>query len=382
MKKLLLLLLVFGPTLLGCNSLSTAETPTAEPIAPVEPSATPETASATEPSPTAEPLPTTEPTALAQPTPTEIRQEGLETAVQEISLNGSITNRNAELSGLAWYGEYLILLPQYPDFSGRESVIFAIPKTQILAFLDGDDRTAIEPIRIPYESNGLGDNIRGFEGFEAIDFVGETAYLTIEVSGSGMKGFLVQGQIEPDLSQLTIINPRMTEIEQPVTLGNRSDEALLIADGTIVTFYESNGEAVNPAPVAHLFDTNLMIDGTVPFPPIPYRITDVTGLDENGRFWAINYNFPGDRAIQEADTLIAQYEEGPTHLNSDGVERLVEFQYSADGITIIDQPPIQLELLNDDLRNWEGIVRLDDRGFLLVTDKFPETILAFVPFGD
>jgi len=149
----------------------------------------------------------------------------------------------------------------------------------------------------------------------------------------------------------------------------------------VVTFYESNGQEVNNSPVVHLFDTNLLGVGTVPFPYIPYRITDVTELDENGRFWAINYNFPGDRAIQEEDSLIAQYEEGPTHLTSDGVERLVEFQYSSDGITRIEQPPIQLQLLDEDLRNWEGIVRLDDLGFLLVTDKFPETILAFVPFG-
>ena len=60
----------------------------------------------------------------------------------------------------------------------------------------------------------------------------------------------------------------------------------------------------------------------------------------------------------------------------------VEFQYNEEGITRIDQPPIQLQLLPDDLRNWEGIVRLDDRGFLIVTDKFPETILGFVPYGE
>jgi len=29
-------------------------------------------------------------------------------------------------------------------------------------------------------------------------------------------------------------------------------------------------------------------------------------------------------------------------------------------------------------RNWEGIAMLDQRGFLLVTDQHPNTILAFV----
>jgi hypothetical protein len=28
--------------------------------------------------------------------------------------------------------------------------------------------------------------------------------------------------------------------------------------------------------------------------------------------------------------------------------------------------------------DWEGIVGLDERGFLLMTDKHPDTILAFV----
>jgi hypothetical protein len=44
----------------------------------------------------------------------------------------------------------------------------------------------------------------------------------------------------------------------------------------------------------------------------------------------------------------------------------------------MDGPPIQMELTSDDARNWEGLVRLDERGFLIMTDKFPETILGFV----
>ncbi len=32
------------------------------------------------------------------------------------------------------------------------------------------------------------------------------------------------------------------------------------------------------------------------------------------------------------------------------------------------------------LRNWEGIVRLENRGFLLMTDKYPETLFGFVEY--
>ncbi len=67
------------------------------------------------------------------------------------------------------------------------------------------------------------------------------------------------------------------------------------------------------------------------------------------------------------------------------VERQVELQLPADGqgsITLTGAPPIQLKLAEGQVaRNWEGLVRLDGRGFLLATDSFPETILAFVDGG-
>ena len=115
---------------------------------------------------------------------------------------------------------------------------------------------------------------------------------------------------------------------------------------------------------------------------IEYRITDSTDLDGTGRFWALNYFWPGDKTELKpaADALAAKYGEGSTHARFTTVERLVEFQYTETGISLVDTPPIQLELIDDDnSRNWEGVVRLDGIGFLLMTDTHPETILGFVP---
>jgi len=65
------------------------------------------------------------------------------------------------------------------------------------------------------------------------------------------------------------------------------------------------------------------------------------------------------------------------------IERLLELQFTTEGVMRTDTPPIDLQLLEGNLaRNWEGIVRLQSEeldGFLLVTDFFPETIFAFVP---
>jgi hypothetical protein len=52
------------------------------------------------------------------------------------------------------------------------------------------------------------------------------------------------------------------------------------------------------------------------------------------------------------------------------------------GVELVPTPPIQLQLAEAQGRNWEGIVRLEApgvSGFLLVTDKNPRTLLAFVP---
>lgn len=307
-----------------------------------------------------------------------------EVAVTEIELDGPITNANAELSGLGWYGDTLILLPQYPDFSGTETAVYAIPKATIAAYLDGSATDPITPIAVPVIVDDLSDRISRFEGYESIDFMGDEAYLTIEASGGGMRAYLIKGTMAPDLSSLTLDARNLIKIDRQAELGNKSDEALLVAENQIVTFYEANGVEVNESPIAHLFNTDLSAAGTTSFPNIPYRVTDVTRLDENGRFWAINYNFPGSEDVQtDNDPLAQTYGEGTTHAQSDKVERLVEFQYTADGIIMVEQAPIQLQLLaSDDSRNWEGIVRLDDQGFLLVTDKFPTTILGFVPYSE
>jgi hypothetical protein len=63
------------------------------------------------------------------------------------------------------------------------------------------------------------------------------------------------------------------------------------------------------------------------------------------------------------------------------VERLVELQFDAStGVSLTGLPPIQLQLEPMETRNWEGLVLLDDRGFLIATDKYPGTLLAFVPY--
>lgn len=315
--------------------------------------------------------------------PEPVGQVVAETTVLDIALAGPLADRNAEISGMAWYGDNLIILPQYPNFSteSEEGYLYTIPKEDIMAAIDGSGNDALEAVQIPFIAPGLQDEIVGFEGYEAIAFIDDNAYITIEAeTDDGMVGYVVKGAIAPDLSALTVDTTTRPKIAPQSEVGNMSEESLLVIGDNVATIYEVNGVALNTAPAVHLFDSALAPAGTVPMAAVEYRVTDVTTLDGNNRFWAINYFFPGEEELlPETDPIVETYGEGATHYGNAGVERLIELQYDDAGITLADTPPIQMTLLEEDLRNWEGIVRVGDQGFLVATDKYPGTILAFVP---
>lgn len=305
----------------------------------------------------------------------------LEQPVTILPLAGEAARTRAELSGLAWYGDTLILLPQYP---GRfDQTLFALPKTQIVEALTGLRTEPLLPLQIPIRGGEILADLPGFEGFEAITFVGERAYLTIETQpGASMLGYVTSGVMAADLSELQLQTELLTPIQPQAALNNRTDEAILVVGDEIFTFYETNGPMLNPVPLAHRFAADdLRLLGTLPLAALDFRLTDASDLDAANRFWVINYYFPGDQLKFGDDPLAQQYGLGPTHRQSTTVERLVQFEYTPFGFVRVDQPPIQLQL-GTQARNWEGIVRLETpelRGFLLVSDTHPETLFAFVP---
>ncbi len=289
-----------------------------------------------------------------------------------ITLNGAITDPDQEVSGLAWYNDNLILLPQYPA-----DAIYSIPKIELLEFLDSD-RQSITPSTVDWSANGLEKKIRGFEGFESIAFSDDQVYLTIEAEiRNSNYGYLVKGSLEGNTIEIN--TNKLTKIKTPVHLRNMTYETILLTDEGIIVIYEVNSKEVNPNPSYYRFDYQLNNFVVNKFPHIDYRLTDATEVDHNNTFWAINYFWPGDYKLLKPAL-------GYPITNAKDirpVERLLEFELLSNTIVRTETPPLNLKLAESgDSRNWEGIVRLDDRGFLIVTDKFPGTVLAFVPFND
>lgn len=306
-----------------------------------------------------------------------------EVQITQIMLADPLDRRSAEISGMDWYGDYLILLPQYFDFAvGR--MIYAIPKADLLAYLDDPISAPLVPIRIPVEDQRLERSLRSFEGYESIAFSGNQLVLTIETSpGREMQGYVVTGEIAPDLSKVVLDVDSLQQIPLPKQIFNSADEAVLYAGDRIITLFEANGQKVNTASFAQVYDSDLNPVEWLPFRPLEYRVTDATRLDAENNFWVTNEFSVGSLDLfTRQDPLAETYGEGCTHARYFTVERLVELHYDPEtGFSLTDTPPIQIQLEgNLQFRNWEAIARLDDKGFLIASDKFPDTILAFVPY--
>ncbi len=305
-----------------------------------------------------------------------------EQPVTQIQLAGPVADRKAELSGLAWYGDNLILLPQYPNVfaDGGDGYLFYLPKDEITAYLDGAHQTPLEPRPIQLTAPGLMEQIPNYQGLESIGFSGSRVFITIEAGeGVDMQGYLISGTISKDLSTMYLDTTNLAPIPVQAKSENHTDESLLVLDDKVITFYEVNGKLIVADPVAHVFDFDLNPLGTIPMTNLEYRLTD-TALASETEFWGINYFFPGDTDLAPLDDPITdEYGKGESQSQFEQVERLVKFEYSDTGITLAHAAPVSLKLASKDANNWEGLALLDDRGFLMATDKYPSTILAFVP---
>lgn len=307
-----------------------------------------------------------------------------EVVPRPIALGAPLDRASAEISGLAWHGDTLVVLPQYPSRMAPEDTrhLYGLPHEALRRALAGTAAPPIAPVPIQLSIEGIMGDAETHQGFEALAFSENRAYLLMERAQpeGGMEGVLFTGTVAPDRQGVTTRAPDAQPLPPQAVLRNMSYEALTTVGDTVLALFEANGARVNPQPRALRFDAAGSPAGTVPFPTLEYRLTDATSADTKGRFWVTNYFFPGERGILQPalDSLAMRFGRGRSHRTSDVVERLVEYRYTPAGIRRTDAPPIQLALDGDTGRNWEGLARFAD-GFLLATDRFPTTLLAYVP---
>jgi len=307
-----------------------------------------------------------------------------EVAPQPLPLGAPLDRPRIEISGLTWYGDTLVVLPQYPSRASGPHArrLYGLPRSALREAVADTSAPPLDPIPIPLKTEGISGHAAAYEGCEAIAFDDRRVYLLLEgkAEGHGMVGHLLRGRAAPDLRHIRVRGADAQRLPQQAQLPNMSYESLVIRGDTVIPIFEANGARVNATPRAYRFDPTLQVLGGVPFPTLEYRVTDATALAPNGRFWVLNYFYPGDReTLRPApDSLALRHGQGATHRASEVVERLVQYRYTDRGIRRTDRAPIWFELGGGTGRNWEGLARFRD-GFLVATDRFPRTLLAYVP---
>ena len=301
-----------------------------------------------------------------------------EVKVQEIKLSGLITDKKQEISGMDWYQDRLFLLPE-----NMGGFLFSISKGEILNVIKNGKKLPITPKKTRFKTPDYSSLINGFDGFEAIAFNEDKVYVTIESEHRGeMVSYLAWGKIDSKSLEVVMNEEDLETIKTPIQLNNLSFESLLINDENIIMIYEANGSNLRKNPTQSVFTHKSKNISHVNFPNIEYRITDATRIDNDDRFWVINYFWPGDKKLLNPgeDSVLHKVKQGSSHFKSDQIERLVEFQINEGKISISNTKPIQLFLESDASRNWEAVARLDDKGLLIATDKHPRMIFGYVQF--
>ena len=158
-----------------------------------------------------------------------------ESKVREIYLEGPANQRSLEMSGLTWYKDELILMPQYIDHD--DPAFYAISKAKINRWLSQKSPSPIMPDKIRLDAPDFRNTIKGYQGFEAICFDGNTIYLIIESKHENlMKSFIVKGRIKRKKGIIIIDEDSLSEIKIPINIKNMGYESIAKYKNRILVF--------------------------------------------------------------------------------------------------------------------------------------------------
>ena len=163
-----------------------------------------------------------------------------------LKIGGPIKNSDEEVSGMDWYNDNLILLPE-----NLNGYVFAIKKAELDSRINGNDTTTIFPEQIKLNTPNYKELVPGFDSFEAIAFRGYEVYLTIEVKfADSMSCLLARGHIDEKTLEITVPEQNLTVIDVPTYVDNMSYESLVIDKDRVIALFEANGDSLIKSPYA------------------------------------------------------------------------------------------------------------------------------------
>jgi len=109
-----------------------------------------------------------------------------------------------------------------------------------------------------------------------------------------MMGYLIMGEVQGELESITLDPESLVELVPLSSARNTTFEAMTFWNGNLYVIYEHNSMQNATQPVAYEFNQDLEFEREITFPVINFRVTDATSSDSSGKFWIMNYYFPGD----------------------------------------------------------------------------------------
>lgn len=325
---------------------------------------------------------------------------GQEVKVKEIVLAPPLNSPLAQISTLEWCQDHLVLLPQKPGFeslnpnddgtntlqvSDAPHYLYAIKKTAIEKYLKTENPKPLNAKRIVLDDFELQRRLAGFDGYESLSCTANTLWFSVETIHTLQEYrttiFSAIADLNSEQAKVKINPTPFAVLDSQSNSPNHSYETSLIIGKQLINIHEINSPSI--VKTSHAKSTNLSTGEVteLEFPNIPFRITDASAVDSDNKFWVSNYHYPG-ATLFFADDLMNYKRTGKTHSSHQQVERLIELQLKGNKITQTQTKPIYLHLNTDKGRNWEGLVRLNQQGFLLITDQHPSTVLGFVPYSN
>ncbi len=152
--------------------------------------------------------------------------------IVKLNLSGALQERELEASGLSWYKDKLIILPQFPhkweyQFDGA---LFYIHQKRIKNYLNRVDTTALEGEKLHFIAKGLDDIGKAYgSGYEAITFIDDTVFVSIEsINRSKSTDYVVRGIIDFENKKVILDATTKHEVKSQTDIHNMGEETIFV----------------------------------------------------------------------------------------------------------------------------------------------------------
>ena len=316
-----------------------------------------------------------------------------------VPLPPKISSVNEEFSGMTIWKNRAYLVPQYGSHKetklNGDFFIYSLLCDSISRVIDGKDAglSFYQSIRVN-NLQQLPDSVKEYyEGFEAIEIVNGTVFLSIETNDIYDYCFLLKGKLDLLKHEINIDPLHFITLKRYPYIENAGFESVtyLPKENKLIAMYEFNGMPTGG--IGFLIDTSFkkpVQKISVPF--LYFRITDIKATKDD-QLYGINYYWYGDYNSYLNNNILRHAEENikisipdlKDNLDTDPgflkkntcYARIVSLK------NYRDAKWKQVASFECDKNNWEGLA-LFRNGALVITDanrnSKQATTFAFVSF--